>query len=97
MIELLLPFCLAILGLISVISRKTLLGLLVGIQLIFFGASSLFVFTGAAVEHQSKAAVFALVILLTGASQLVAGYAVLGRFLGKKKDIEVEQWSKLKH
>lgn len=64
------------LGLVAVISRRTLLGVMIGIQLLVLGATLLFVLAGAASGVRIEGHLFGLFITFSGIAQLVAGLAL---------------------
>ena len=91
------------LGLICVISRRTLLGLFIGLQLLILGATMMFVlagiFAGGPADgigraHGHVAGVF---IALGGVAQLVAGYGLAVRLFYLKNRIEMNDLKSLKH
>ncbi len=77
------------LGLVGMISRKTLLGALVGIQTLILGCTMVFVVSGITSGGRVQGFLFAIFILLSGVAQLVSGYALVVRFfyLTKKTDM----------
>ncbi len=97
MTELILSFVLGVLGFVSIVSRRTLLGVLVGIHLVLLGASSLFILSGFGMGVPEKGSAFALFILFVGVSQLVIGYAIANRVFERKKNINIENLTTLKH
>ncbi len=64
------------LGLMCMLMRRTLLGFLIGIQLLILGSTSVFVLAGVASGAGSKGHLFGLFIWLGGVGQLVVGYAL---------------------
>jgi NADH:ubiquinone oxidoreductase subunit K len=79
------------LGLVSMISRRTLLGLLIGIQLLVLGSTMMFVIAGISSGRANQGHVFGLFITLGGIVQLVVGYSLAIRlFFLKKKNLLVE-------
>lgn len=93
------------LGLVCLISRRTLLGMMVGIQLLVLGASMIFVLAGifpsdplanSARDFRIQGHVVGLFIALGGIAQLVAGYALVIRFFYLKSRIEISELRSLK-
>jgi NADH:ubiquinone oxidoreductase subunit K len=85
-----------VLGLASILSRKTLLGTLVGIQTLILGCSMTFVLAGISGGERVQGTLFATFILLSGVAQLVAGYALVIRFFYLKKGTEMRELRSLK-
>ncbi|MCM2322092.1 MAG: NADH-quinone oxidoreductase subunit K [Oligoflexia bacterium] len=77
-------------GLVCIISRRTLLGTLLGVQMLVLGASMTLVLAGASSGARVNGHVFGFLIALGGVGQLVAGYALAVRlfYLKDKNDIE---------
>ena len=63
------------LGLVNLLSRKTLIGVLMGVHLLCLGATLLFVAVGLSNGMPLEGHAFAIMIALGGMGQLVAGYA----------------------
>jgi NADH:ubiquinone oxidoreductase subunit K len=92
-------------GLISVVFRRTLLGLLIGIQLMFLGATMMFVLSGifasAGVSSESLPRVHGqvggLLIALGAVGQLAAGFSLAIRQFYLKNRTEMDDLRSLKH
>lgn len=92
-------------GLMCVIFRRTLLGLIIGMQLMILGATMMFVLAGIFAAGSSDVASAARVnghiggifIALGGIAQLVAGYALAVRLFYLKNRIEMSDLKTLKH
>lgn len=84
------------LGLVCMISRKTLLGLLIGVQLLVLGSTMMFVFAGISAGLQIQGHVVGLFITLGGIAQLVVGYALAIRLFFLKKRISMDELQALK-
>lgn len=84
------------LGLVCMISRRTLLGLLMGIQLLVLGSTMMFVLAGIAAGLPIEGHIFGLFIILGGVAQLVVGYALAIRFFFLKKKISMDELQALK-
>ncbi|MCM2278028.1 MAG: NADH-quinone oxidoreductase subunit K [Oligoflexia bacterium] len=78
------------LGLVCIISRRTLLGILIGLQLLAIGAALVLVLAGVASGARVDGQVFGFLIVLSGLAQLAGGYALAVRFfyLKSKNDME---------
>lgn len=84
------------LGLVCMISRKTLLGLLIGVQILVLGSTMIFVLAGIAGGLRIQGYIFGLFITLGGVVQLVVGYALAIRLFFLKKRISMEELQALK-
>ena len=84
------------LGLVAMISRQTLLGLLVGIQLLIIGSTMMFVVAGLHAGLRIQGHIFGLFITLGGVAQLVVGYSLAIRLFLIKKRISMEDLQALK-
>ena len=84
------------LGLVGIISRRTLLGTLVSIQVLILGATFAFVLAGITSSSRVEGSLFALFILLSGVAQLVSGYALTVRFFYLKKKTDMNELRPLK-
>jgi NADH:ubiquinone oxidoreductase subunit K len=83
-------------GLVCMITRGSLLGLLIGIQLLVMGSTMLFVLAGIATGSPIPGDVFGFFITLGGVAQLVAGYAFAVRFFFLKKSVSMDDLKALK-
>lgn len=84
------------LGLACMISRKTLLGVLVGSQLLCLGATMVFVLAGISSGARVEGHLFGLFIVLGGVAQLAAGYAIAIRLFYLKDRTRMDQLKELK-
>lgn len=84
------------LGLICMISRKTLLGLLIGIQLLILGSTMMFVLAGISSGFRIQGHIFGLFITLGGIAQLGVGYALAIRLFFLKRKISMDELQALK-
>ena len=86
------------LGLVCILSRRTLLGILVGVQLFLTGAALMFVMAGAMTDQIVTGHLFAIFITLSAVAALVAGYALAIRFsLLKSGLVKMDSLNHLKH
>ena len=83
-------------GLVCMISRKTLLGLLIGIQLLVLGSTMMFVVAGVSSGFRIQGHIFGLFINLGGIAQLVVGFALAIRLFFLKKGISMDELRTLK-
>lgn len=83
-------------GLMSLLLRKTLLGLLLGIQLMGLASSLLFVVAGVQAGVPLAGGVFAWLVSMTQAGVWVAGFALVARFFLLRQSVEVEKAGELK-
>ena len=84
------------LGIVCMISRKTLLGLLIGIQLLVLGSTMMFVLAGMSAGLRVQGYIFGLFITLGGIAQLVVGYSLGIRLFFLKKGISMDNLQALK-
>ncbi len=80
-------------GLICTLIRRTLLGVLIGIQLMMLGATMIFV----SAKGGSEGHLFGLFIALSTLVQLVSGLAIAARLFMLKKRAEMDEITLLKH
>jgi NADH:ubiquinone oxidoreductase subunit K len=85
------------LGIACMILRRSLLGVLIGAQLLILGSSSAFVLAGVASGAHAQGHLFGLFIALAGVGQLVAGYALSVRLFYLKKRASMSELVTLKH
>lgn len=84
------------LGLVCIIWRKTLLGVLIGGQILILGATLMFVLAGISSGARIEGHLFGLFIALGGVAQLVAGYALAVRLFYLKNKNEMEHLRSLR-
>ena len=90
-------------GLVCVVSRRTLLGLFIGLQLMILGSTMMFVlagiFAGGVEDGTARASghVAGIFIALGGIAQLVAGYALAVRLFYLKNRTDMSDLKSLKH
>ncbi len=85
------------LGLLCLLYRRTLLGAMIGIQLMGLGATLAFVLCGALGGAQVQGHVFGLFVTLIGVAQLVAGYALAVRLFYLKQKAGMDEIRSLRH
>jgi NADH:ubiquinone oxidoreductase subunit K len=84
------------LGLACMLLRRSLLGVLVGVQLLALGSATMFVISGIVSGARVQGHVFALFIVLGGVAQLVGGYALTVRFFYLRNNIGMDELRSLK-
>jgi NADH:ubiquinone oxidoreductase subunit K len=84
------------LGLVCMISRRTLLGLMVGVQLLILGSTMIFVLAGIASGARVQGHLFGLFIALGGVAQLAGGYALAIRLFYLNNRTKMDQLRMLK-
>ncbi len=85
------------LGLVSMISRKSVLGLLIGVQLLVLGCSTMFILAGHGAGLGLQSHILGLFITLGGTAQLVTGYALAIRMFFLKRKTSMDDIRALKH
>jgi NADH:ubiquinone oxidoreductase subunit K len=89
-------------GLVCLISRRTLLGMLIGVQLLVLGATMIFVLAGISPSPGGESVarveghIVGLLIALGGVAQVVAGYALAIRLFYLKNKIDIHELRSLK-
>jgi NADH:ubiquinone oxidoreductase subunit K len=84
------------LGLVCMISRQTLLGMMVGIQLLMLGSTMMFVLAGIESGVRVEGHLAGLLITLGGLAQLVGGYAIAVRMFYLKNRVDMDELRSLK-
>ena len=84
------------LGMICILSRNSLLGLLIGVQLLVIGSTMIFVLAGISSGQKVDGYMFAMFISLGGIAQLVVGFSLAIRLFFLKKRISVSELQALK-
>lgn len=84
------------LGLASLVMRKTLLGVLVGVQLLVLGSTMMFVLSGIASGARPEGHLSGFLIVLGGVAQLASGYALAIRRFYLRGDINTDELRVLK-
>lgn len=85
------------LGLTCMIFRKSVLGFLIGTQILAFGATLSFVLSSALSGAKMEGYTFAFLVILSGIGQLVIGYALAVRLFYLKNRASLEDLKNLKH
>jgi NADH:ubiquinone oxidoreductase subunit K len=79
------------LGLVCILSKKTVLGLLIGMQLLILGSTLMFVVGGVGFDRAIQGHIFGLFITLGGITQLGIGYSLALRLFYLKKKISLDE------
>jgi NADH:ubiquinone oxidoreductase subunit K len=85
------------LGMACMLMRATLLGVLIGVQLLLLGATMVFVVAGVRTGAAAEGHLFALFITLSGVAQLVVGYALSTRLFYLRNKAGMDDIRSLKH
>jgi NADH:ubiquinone oxidoreductase subunit K len=83
-------------GLIGLIYKKTMLGLIVSIQVMVLGAAILFVLSGGEAGVAAEGHSFGVFIVICGLAQVVGGYALATRMFYLKNDATLSELRSLK-
>ena len=78
------------LGLICILARKTLVGLMVGLQLLILGGAITFVLAGVMSGARVEGFSFGLLIVLSGVVQVVAGNSLAIRLFHLKNRVVLD-------
>ena len=84
------------LGLACLIWRRTILGIMIGIQLLILGSTLVFVLAGISAGVRLEGHVVALFVTLGGVAQLVAGFALAVRLFYLRNKTEMSELRSLK-
>lgn len=84
-------------GLVCMLYRRTLLGVLIGVQLLVVGATMVFVLAGVSSGVPVQGHLFGLFITLGGVAQLVTGYALSVRLFYLRRRAGMDELRSLKH
>ncbi len=84
-------------GIFSLVFRRTMLGVLVGLQLIMLGSSMIFVLGGFLSGQAPDSNVIGIFIVLSGLAQFVAGGVLAIRQYYLRRQIDVKDLRFLKH
>lgn len=84
------------LGIVCILSRKTVLGVLIGVQILALGATLMMVFAGGSVRQPVEGHAFAFMAILSGVVQLIGGYALSVRLFYLKNKNSLDEIRTLK-
>ncbi len=93
---LLVPILLGSLGLVSLFSRTSMMGILIGVQLLILGTSQMFILTGMIAGELAKGGLLGFCIVLGGVAQLVVGYTLSLRLFHLKQCVNLSEIQELK-
>lgn len=85
------------LGLACMLFKRTLLGFLVGVQLLILGATMMFVLAGGSSGNALKGHIFGLFITFANVTQLMVGFALAARLFYLKKKAGIDEVRSLRH
>jgi NADH:ubiquinone oxidoreductase subunit K len=83
-------------GLVGMLYKKTMLGIIVSIQMMVLGASVLFVATGSEAGTQTDGHSFAVFVIIGGLVQGIGGYALATRMFYLKNESTLSKIRELK-
>jgi NADH:ubiquinone oxidoreductase subunit K len=84
------------LGLICILARKTLVGVLIGVQLLILGGAMTFVLAGVTSGARVEGFSFGLLIVLSGVAQVVAGNSLAVRLFQLKNRVVLDDLRSLR-
>lgn len=94
-------FILGGLGLVCLMLKRSLLGILLGVQLLFYGGAVSFVLAGISAETFNDmyrdGFLFGLFVLATGVAQLVIGFTAVTRLFYLKRTTRIDQVTTLRN
>lgn len=85
-----------VLGVFSIFTKKNLLGMVCGIQLVFLGLSMAVVFSGVSIGETINSQVFSLFLMISGVLATLCGYAFTVRLFYLNKSTDLEYLEELK-
>jgi len=85
------------LGLICIVSKKSILGVLIGIQLIIMGCALAFVQVGLISGANIKGHLFGIFVVAAGTLQLCICLALSTRLFGLRKGTTIKQLRSMRH
>jgi NADH-quinone oxidoreductase subunit K len=94
---LIISLILFVIGLIVVISRKNIVGILLGIELILNAAALNFVAYSRHVADNLDGHVFALFIIVIAAAESAVGLAIIIRFFQQKETVHIDEATQLRN
>lgn len=83
-------------GLLAMLIKRTVLGMLVGIQLLLLGSTFFFILMGV-VTDSTQGFLFGFFVVLSGVIQVVAGYALALKLFSLKGSTKLENLRTLKN
>lgn len=86
---LILPTILLGLGLSCFLIKRTFVGALLGVNLLFLGATAAFVFSGLGAGEFGRGYVFALFVAIAGVCQLILGWALALRLYYQSESSDI--------
>ncbi|MBI4924734.1 MAG: NADH-quinone oxidoreductase subunit K [Bdellovibrio sp.] len=84
-------------GTVCLIFRATLLNILMGFQILFFGISLLFAFLSSILNSQELSYLFGFFLLFVFVGLVAVGFSLIIRVYYLKKSIQVGELRNLKH
>ncbi len=85
------------LGLFSILTRRAILGILIGLQTMFLGGGLLLAVSGASFGGPVRGQVMALFVGVASLATLVCGYGLLVRLFYQSKKSDMGQINNLRH
>jgi NADH-quinone oxidoreductase subunit K len=83
-------------GFACMLFRRTMLGMLIGIQLMVLGATMFFILAGVVSGAAIQGQLFGFFIILGGVAQIIVGYALAVRVFYLKKRVAMDELRTLK-
>ena len=94
---LIISLILFVIGLVVVISRKNIVGILLGIELILNAAALNFVAYSRHVTDNLDGHIFALFIIVIAAAESAVGLAIIIRFFQLKETVHIDEATQLRN
>ena len=88
---------LAGMGLVSLLTKRTLLGMMIGSQLFILGSTMIFVVSGLSTGRPIEGHLFGMFVLVGGIAQLIVGFGLAIRLFSVRKRVGMEHLKSLKH
>ncbi|MGE4107420.1 MAG: NADH-quinone oxidoreductase subunit K [Bacteriovoracia bacterium] len=91
------PVALAAIGFFCLLLKRNLIGMAIGIVLLFYAAAACFSVGGVLAGLQSQGHVYGFFVIVAGCGQLLVVFSLATRLFYLKKNVNIETFRKLRH